>query len=692
MNHLKLWLSILLVGLLSAVWASAQTPPVAPNIRFPVPRVLTRPDVPNVPLTLQPLQRAQAARLPDLATADASQSKCLPDATALGAVCGYVKVPLDRNHPGRARIAIYFELYAHSAPGPAESAILANFGGPGGGTTTSYRYTALYVFGPNLDVHDLLLIDDRGRGMSGAIDCPEIQQGIGPLAEEVADCAAQLGNAASRYGTGDIAQDTDAVRAALGYEKVDYYGGSYGGADVTAYATRFGRHLRSIVLDAPYGAPALNQFAFERDRIEAQPRVVSLNCERSPTCSADHPLPRAEFFALVSRIRSSPLEGKAYDANGNLGHVRINENTLLNYVIMNPLGIFASTGELLAAAASLWRGDPAPLLRLGAEGYFPLTSDSGDPTIFSVGAYEATYCLDAELPWDWSAPVSQRKHQYAEAVDALPNDFFAPFSKDTATGLPFGAKDCLWWEKPTPSSPVAEAGARYPHVPTLILDGDMDQRVPFEETTEVAELFPNSTFVPVAGAGHATVLWGSCGATLASKFIETLRSGDISCALAPFRIWPALGRFPLFAKDARAADVDPRGANEIGIAERRVANVVVATATDALNRSLLIYFSGGSGGGVGLRAGTFTTTFDEPPGLITVTLADCAFAKDVVVSGSVTWGGDHSFLADLTVTGPGTAGGTLHVSGFKNVPGPVGNYQVTGTLGGKRVAVLVPEA
>ncbi|PYT23957.1 MAG: hypothetical protein DMG57_30335 [Acidobacteria bacterium] len=41
-------------------------------------------------------------------------------------------------------------------------------------------------------------------------------------------------------GTGDLAQDTEAVRAALGFAKVDYHGGSYGGTDVTAYATRFG--------------------------------------------------------------------------------------------------------------------------------------------------------------------------------------------------------------------------------------------------------------------------------------------------------------------------------------------------------------------------------------------------------------------------------------------------------------------
>ena len=96
------------------------------------------------------------------------------------------------------------------------------------------------------------------------------------------DCAAQLGTRDSRYGTGDIAMDTDAVRSALGYDKVDYWGGSYGGEDVTAYATRFGEHLRSIILDAPMGTPALQPFILDGDNARATAREVRLGCQRSP--------------------------------------------------------------------------------------------------------------------------------------------------------------------------------------------------------------------------------------------------------------------------------------------------------------------------------------------------------------------------------------------------------------------------
>ena len=98
-------------------------------------------------------------------------------------------------------------------------------------------------------------------------------------------------------------------------------------------------------------------------------------------------------------------------------------------------------------------------------------------------------------------------------------------------------KDCLFWQKPTPSSPVALSHATYPWVPTLVLSGDMDRTVPLEETSQVAALFPNSTFLPVAAASHGAVFWSDCAAGLASEFIETLRIGDTSClAQTPDRL------------------------------------------------------------------------------------------------------------------------------------------------------------
>jgi hypothetical protein len=140
-------------------------------------------------------------------------------------------------------------------------------------------------------------------------------------------------------------------------------------------------------------------------------------------------------------------------------------------------------------------------------------------------------------------------------------------------------------------------------------------------------------------------------------------------------------------EDAHPAQPDTSGSNQIGVNERKTVSVAVATAIDALQRSQI-----GSGAGVGLRGGTFQAVLFGPTLLDAVTITNCAFAKDVIVNGTISWGYDSSIVADLTVSGPGTAGGTLHVTGFFLSQGPVGNFSVTGALGGKQVAVLVPEA
>jgi len=635
--------------------------------------------------TKSPASSDGAARVQTIASPLVQWVTCSGDAqTTWGGVCGQFPVPLDWTKPEGQKINIYFELYSHTNLGPAESAILMNPGGPGG-SITYYRDIALTWFSPNLDAHDILLIDDRGRGRSTTIDCAELQLGTVPFPQAEADCVGELRNAASAFGTGAIAQDTEAVREALGYNKLDYWGASYGGEDVIAYATRFGEHLRSIVLDAPEGAPSLDAFQIEGVDAHSNLREIRLLCLRSPTCAVDHTHPETDFARLINALRDQPLRGHGYDANGNVVSVELDEGGLL-YLIGNYSGNFVNIGELLATGDSLSAGDPLPLLRLGAE-LPPFVRNYGDSTAFSQGSYFATLCVDLDAPWDWSVPMAERYRQYNEAVEGLPSDFFAPFSKTAGTGLAVSSEhQCLWWQKPSQSSPVLLPGAKYPNVPTLAMAGDLDTLVPLEESSMDAAFFPDSIFIPVAEAGHVTALWTQCAVNVQSHFFETLELGDISCTETPETVWPAVGRFPRVAADARAAEVDVNGRNQIGEGERKVVTVAIAATIDALKRSSI-----GSGTGVGLRAGTFESTVDSS-GNQTTTLSNCAFAQDVIINGVVKWNVDKTLFADLVVSGTGTKGGSLHVEGAWEAPGPVGDFRVSGTLGGEAVAVLVPEA
>lgn len=202
----------------------------------------------------------------------------------------------------------------------------------------------------------------------------------------------------------------------------------------------------------------------------------------------------------------------------------------------------------------------------------------------------------------------------------------------------------------------------------------------------IAALFPDATYLVVPEGLHVPAASNQCATNLITNLIESLQLGDASCLKTPELIFPAQGRFPLKAAQARPAEIDPNGDNQIGVPERKVVTVAVATAIDALKRSVM-----GSGNGVGLRSGTFQSSVDGN-GNQTTALVNCVFANDVTVNGTFTWWADQSLTADLTVSGSGTAGGNLHVEGSWEAPGQVGKFRISGTLGGSQVAVLVPEA
>jgi len=97
---------------------------------------------------------------------------------APGARCGYVRVPLDRDASGSPKIRIGFELYRRrDRSRPALGTMVDVEGGPGYATTDSRDYF-LDLDRPLMDRRDLLLVDARGTGLSGALDCPALRTSV----------------------------------------------------------------------------------------------------------------------------------------------------------------------------------------------------------------------------------------------------------------------------------------------------------------------------------------------------------------------------------------------------------------------------------------------------------------------------------------------------------------------------------
>src|SRR3954447_4364716 len=319
------------------------------------------------------LVTAAAALTPPTAAAQVATPVPCPSDSGADAVCGTVAVPLDRADLSRGTIAIAYELHRHTDRSkPSLGTIVTSIGGPGSSNIAN-RSLTLQQFGPLLDRRDLLLVDHRGIGRSQAIDCPGLQHVRGDQAVAAAACGRSLGAAADRYGSGDVADDIDAVRAALGIDKLDYYGDSYGAVDVRAYAQRHADHLRAAILDSPV-VPGDDTFLREWARWAA--RVQVRVCRRSPNCSAAARRPAATLAWLTRHLRAHPFTGVGRDADGGRHRLRVNETSVLGVLYNDNFGPFPflNQGELTAAAQALrqWRPRAAAAPGRGKPGSYRL--------------------------------------------------------------------------------------------------------------------------------------------------------------------------------------------------------------------------------------------------------------------------------------------------------------------------------
>src|SRR5262249_28852739 len=150
--------------------------------------------------------RLGAVLLPLLLVAPASAAvklrPCRDTPDGPGALCGAIRVPLDRSNPARGTIRIGFELYRRRDRSlPRVGTILSVEGGPGY-STTSDRALRLSTHGPLMGRRDLLLIDARGVGRSSPIDCEALQAYSGDYVHDGGLCGKQLGARAHLYGSG----------------------------------------------------------------------------------------------------------------------------------------------------------------------------------------------------------------------------------------------------------------------------------------------------------------------------------------------------------------------------------------------------------------------------------------------------------------------------------------------------------
>ncbi|MCW2760127.1 MAG: hypothetical protein JWR85_328 [Marmoricola sp.] len=640
---------------------------------------------PTGPMTLaekvpQSNRRARASML--AVQPNVTLTPCEDDPSWL---CGSIRVPFDRAHPNGRKLSLAFAVFPHTNPdSTAKDALFASDGGPGASNLVNKGFLQFINEGLT-DDRDLFIVDHRGTGSSGAIDCPELQQIVSDFDAEPNDvlkavgrCGQQLGRDADRYGSGDIAMDIDAVRAALGYQKISMYGLSYAGTFLSAYATRYPGRLRAVVVDA--GTPATDprhSWTWGQDIPPAMADVVELACLRAPACAAAQPRASSALARLAAAVRRHPVSGTVNVSGLGVRTVKLDEFDLVTVA-----GDTLNQAELAATAQALKRGDKAPLLRLGGEAMRPFEPAPSEED--SAGDNVAAFCNDNDFVWDRTDPVAVRQAKYRRALAAKGPGAFAPFSPRAWTEH-FLSNYCVFWPAPDRFTPAVPHDRTLTGVPVLILSGDFDTVVPTRTTRELLRVFPKAVFVRIPGAGHPAAGWSDCARLGMQQFIRSFSSAQVKDCDEPGWVTEATSKFPVLAADATPAT--STSGDQSTKLDRRVATATVQTVRDMWLRSFRV--PGDLGTVTGLRGGSAEFDYTAVP-VATMQMHGLKFSRDVVVTGdSVLQFDDSRTTFTAMVNGPGGHDGRLTAAGGFG-GGVYEDFVVTGTLGGQRIAVAVP--
>jgi alpha/beta hydrolase fold len=159
---------------------------------------------------------------------------CTGDDAPVDAVCGTLKVYENRaTRQGRQidlNIVVLPALRADARPDP----LFFLAGGPGQGAAKMAKMVR-EMYRQVLTDRDIVLVDQRGTGKSNPLNCEDQDDSLKAFERTEAEslemlkkCMAGYDADLRLYTTTIAMDDLDDVRAFLGYDKINIYGGSYG--------------------------------------------------------------------------------------------------------------------------------------------------------------------------------------------------------------------------------------------------------------------------------------------------------------------------------------------------------------------------------------------------------------------------------------------------------------------------------
>lgn len=338
--------------------------------------------------------------------------------------------------------------------------------------------------------HDIVMVDRRGAGRSGAFRCgfaDRIPSDLGEFSRRLADCYLERPDFAESLNSRQTVEDLERVRRTLGHGRIALWGGSWGTRTALLYQQWYPDSLSALVLDGV--APIDTKVFLAAAAAENALRQLQDDCAADPVCASfgdwrsqlDKLL--ADWSEEQARSFPDPLTGAPEKEPV--------ERWMLASAIRAALYSPAAAAQIPFAVQQASRGNLQPLS--GLVGLFSSSADTMAMGLtFSVACSEELNRISAE-------------EVAADSADTfIGGDFYRLFSSG-----------CEVW--PVEAKPY---GAPEPRSqPVLLISGSADPITPAYYAEEQLGYLSHKQHLVVAGGGHINSRRG-CIPDLVAEFLK----------------------------------------------------------------------------------------------------------------------------------------------------------------------------
>jgi len=428
------------------------------------------------------------------------------------AQCGSFDVLENPQDPQGKKIGLNILRIPAVNPVPEKDPLFIVAGGPGQSAVVVAE-SIHRVFGEIRKNRDIVFVDQRGTGKSNPLDCDIEADSIKQLSEQeqkvlaheaTKKCVEKHKDHAAYYTTNYAVTDLDDVRKALGYEKINLWGGSYGSRVVLEYMRRYPTHFRAGVLDGAAPVAIALPWSMEVDGL-AGLDSIGRQCADSPACSTQYGNIVEKARAVSDKLLLKPQEIK-------ISHPRTQEKVTVNLTAQDFSGM---------VRLALYNRDVSSLLpQVISE------ADAGEYQLFASLSYLAksksdmagiSYGMHYTVACNEDYPLYKDKN--AQDSNVFLNSQMVQHYSEVCAQWPLAQLPADYWDDVKSDLPV------------LILSGAMDPVTPPHWGDYVAKNLTNATHV-VAPGGHHIITGEGCIAQLIAAFITKGdgKSLDTKCA------------------------------------------------------------------------------------------------------------------------------------------------------------------